>query len=94
LTDNLDWWRFGVFTSAQLDLPFIAILFIYSGYFYSASSSQLLLKGAPDIAWILCQSFTPKRHRQLQLSNHPHKFLCVNLVYLLQFLTYGLGPKG
>ena len=39
--------------------------FIHSGYFYSASSSPLLLRGAPDTARILCRNFTPKRHRQL-----------------------------
>ena|SRR6218665_3342546 len=42
--------------------------FIHSGYFYSAYSSALLLRGAPDTAWILCRSFTPKRHRQLRVS--------------------------
>src|SRR6218665_3188605 len=42
--------------------------FIHSGYFYSASSSPLLLRVAPEIAQIglLCRSFTPKRHRQLR----------------------------
>jgi len=35
--------------------------FIHSGHFYSASSSLLLLRGAPDTARILCRSFTPKR---------------------------------
>ena len=40
-------------------------LFIYSGYFYSASSSPLLFRGAPNSARILYRSFTPKRHRQL-----------------------------
>ena len=40
-------------------------LFIHSGYFYSASSSPLLLRGAPDTARILCRCFMPKRHRQL-----------------------------
>jgi len=39
--------------------------FIYSGYFYSASSSPLLLRGVPDTARILRRSFTPKRHWQL-----------------------------
>src|SRR6218665_1717447 len=39
--------------------------FIHSGYFYSASSSPLLLRGAPDTVLILCRGFTPKRHRQL-----------------------------
>ena len=45
------------------DFPFHS--FIHSDYFYSASSSPLLLRSAPDTARILCQSFTPKRHRQL-----------------------------
>src|SRR6218665_3835618 len=35
-------------------------IFIHSCYFYNASSSPLLLGGAPDTAWILCRSFTPK----------------------------------
>ena len=41
--------------------------FIHSDYFYSASSSPLLLRGAPDTARTLCLSFTPKRHRQLRV---------------------------
>jgi len=45
--------------------------FIHSGYFYSASSSPLLLSGAPDTARILCRSFTPKRHRQLRVKDLP-----------------------
>src|SRR6218665_1928821 len=40
--------------------------FIHSGYFYSASSRRLLLRGAFDTARILHRSFTPKRHRQLR----------------------------
>src|SRR6218665_3609749 len=39
--------------------------FIHSGYFYSATSSSLLLRGPPDTARMLCWNFTPKRHRQL-----------------------------
>src|SRR6218665_2237178 len=39
--------------------------FIHSDHFYSASSSQVLLRSVPDTARILCRSFTPKRHRQL-----------------------------
>src|SRR6218665_1040074 len=38
--------------------------FIHSGYFYSASSSPLLLQ-------ILCRSLTPKHHRQLRVKNLP-----------------------
>src|SRR6218665_2016499 len=45
--------------------------FIHSGYFYSASSSSLLLRGPPDTARILCQSFTPKRHRPLRAKDLP-----------------------
>jgi len=40
---------------------------IYSGYFYSASSSPTLLRGTPNAAWIRCRSFTPKRHSQLRV---------------------------
>ena len=40
--------------------------FIRSSYFYSTSSSPLLLRGSPDTARILCRSFTPKRHGQLK----------------------------
>src|SRR6218665_1288072 len=45
--------------------------FIHSDHFYNVSSSQLLLRSAPDTARILCQSFTPKRHRQLRVKNFP-----------------------
>ena len=36
------------------DHPFI-LSFIHSGYFYSASSSALLFRGAPDTAWTLLE---------------------------------------
>src|SRR6218665_1550340 len=48
--------------------------FFHSCYFYSAFSSPLLLRGAPDTAWVLCRSFTPKRHRQQRVKDLP-KFL-------------------
>ena len=41
------------------------IEYIHSDHFYSASSSPLLLRSAPDPVRILCRSFTPKRHRKL-----------------------------
>ena len=44
---------------------------IHSGHFYSAASSLLLLKSAPDTARILCRSFTEKRQRQLRVKNLP-----------------------
>src|SRR6218665_1751254 len=47
------------------------LCFIRLGHFYSASSSPLLLRGAPGTARILCRSFTPKRHRQLQVKDLP-----------------------
>src|SRR6218665_3371779 len=43
--------------------------FIHSGYFYSASSSPLLLGSTPDTARIVCQSFTVKRDRQLRVKD-------------------------
>jgi len=46
-------------------IGFIRRSFIHSDYFYSASSSPLLLRAASDTARILCRNFTPKRHRQL-----------------------------
>src|SRR6218665_2607119 len=53
----------------NLFLYFSVHSFIHSlGYFYSASSSPLLLRGAPDTARILCLSFTPKHHRQSSAS--------------------------
>src|SRR6218665_870616 len=42
---------------------------IQSGYFYSASSSPLLLRGAPDTARILFRSFTQNRHRQMRVKD-------------------------
>ena len=62
--------RFELFFAFQLSLTFIHS-FIHSGHFYSASSSSLLLRSAPDTAWILCRSFTPKRHRQLRVKDLP-----------------------
>ena len=44
---------------------------VYSGHFYSTSSNPLLLRDAPDAARMLYRSFTPKRHRQLQVKNLP-----------------------
>src|SRR6218665_2893998 len=43
--------------------------FIHLGYFYSASSSPLLLRGAADTARILGRNFTPNPHRQLLVKN-------------------------
>src|SRR6218665_791313 len=43
--------------------------FNHSGSFYSAFSSPLLFRGAPDTARILC--FTTKRQRQLRVKDLP-----------------------
>jgi len=45
--------------------------FIYSGHFYSASSSPLLLGSDPDTAQILCRNFTLKHHIQLRVKDLP-----------------------
>jgi len=44
--------------SATLNVEGIIFIhsFIHSGYFYSASSNPLLLRGAPDTARMLCRS--------------------------------------
>ena len=39
--------------------------FIHSGHFYSASSSPLLLRGAPDYSTDTVSKFHTKAHRQL-----------------------------
>src|SRR6218665_1473670 len=44
---------------------------IHSGYFYSASSRPLLIRGFSDTSRILCRSFTPKSHRQLRVKDLP-----------------------
>src|SRR6218665_2888206 len=44
---------------------------VHPEYFYSASSSPLLLRGAPYTSQTLCRSFTPKRHRQLRVTDLP-----------------------
>ena len=43
----------------------------HSSYFYSASSSPLLLRSAPNTAQILCWSFMPKSHKQLRVKDLP-----------------------
>src|SRR6218665_94724 len=48
--------------------------FTHFGYFYSASSSPLLLTGAPDIARILCRSFTPKATMSEGLAQGPNMY--------------------
>jgi len=50
---------------------FYGYLFIYSGYFFIASSSPLPLRVSPDTVRILCRSFMPKRHSQLRVKDLP-----------------------
>src|SRR6218665_1770406 len=58
-------------------LPFIFIYpqninsFIHSGYFYSAPSSPLLLRGAPDYSTDTVSEFHAEAHRQLQVKDLP-----------------------
>src|SRR6218665_191854 len=48
-----------------------AIFTAQVGVFYSASSAPLQLRGAPDIARILCWRFAPERHRPLRIKGLP-----------------------
>src|SRR6218665_2407797 len=50
--------------------------FIHSGHFYSAPSSTLLLRGAPDYSTDTVSEFHAEAHRQLQVKDFKsHKFL-------------------
>ena len=45
--------------------------FIHSGHFYSAPSSPLLLRGAPDYSTDTASEFHAEAHRQLQVKDLP-----------------------
>src|SRR6218665_1526561 len=45
--------------------------FIHSGHFYSAPSSPLLLRSAPDYSTDTVSEFHAKAHRQLQVKDLP-----------------------
>ena len=45
--------------------------FIHSGYSYSAPSSPLLLRGAPDYSTDTVSKFHVEAHRQLQVKDLP-----------------------
>src|SRR6218665_1619996 len=45
--------------------------FIHSGHFYSAPSSPLLLRGAPDYSTDTVSEFHAEAHRQLQVKDLP-----------------------
>src|SRR6218665_1756710 len=45
--------------------------FIHSGHFYSAPSSPLLLRGAPDYSTDTVSEFHAEAHRQLQVQDLP-----------------------
>ena len=45
--------------------------FIHSGYFYSASSRPLLLRGAPDNSTDTVSEFHAEAHWQLQVNDLP-----------------------
>src|SRR6218665_2428869 len=45
--------------------------FIHSGHFYSAPSSPLLLRGAPDYSTDTVSEFLAEAHRQLQVKDLP-----------------------
>src|SRR6218665_2665009 len=48
--------------------------FIHSGHFYSAPSSPLLLRGAPDYSTDIVSEFHAEAHRQLQVKDLPKVF--------------------
>src|SRR6218665_1037268 len=46
-------------------------IFIHSGHFYSAPSSPLLLRGAPDYSTDTVSEFHAEAHRQLHVKDLP-----------------------
>src|SRR6218665_2990349 len=54
--------------SEDTDFPDSPV-FIHSGHFYSAPSSPLLLRGAPDYSTDTVSEFHAKAHRQLQVKD-------------------------
>src|SRR6218665_3565374 len=50
---------------------YILYSFIHSGHFYSAPSSPLLLRGAPDYSTDTVLEFHADAHRQLQVKDLP-----------------------
>src|SRR6218665_2301524 len=52
---------------AQLHICLVIHSFIHSGHFYSAPSSPLLLRGAPDYSTDTVSEFHAEAHRQLQV---------------------------
>src|SRR6218665_344087 len=55
----------------SLSVVFSDDLLIHSGYFYSAPSSPLLLRCAPDTTRILCRNFHAEAPRQLRVKDLP-----------------------
>jgi len=66
ISSKVSYWCYILAVLCHIVLHYICSVFIHSDYFYSTSSSLLLLRSAPDTARILCRSVTPKRHWQLQ----------------------------
>src|SRR6218665_1250019 len=56
----------------KLQISNMPLEFIHSCYFYSTSSSPLLLRGAPDTAQILCRGFTPQATASEGLAQGPY----------------------
>src|SRR6218665_2029672 len=52
------------------------ISFIHSGHFYSASSSPLLFRGAPDYSTDTVPELHAEAHRQLQVKDLPKVPTC------------------
>src|SRR6218665_1761083 len=58
------------YTSGRI-IPCYIHSFIHSGHFYSAPSSPLLLRGAPDYCTDTVSEFHAEAHRQLQVKDLP-----------------------
>src|SRR6218665_1204807 len=82
IQDELQWLRIGERINHKLGMLMHKCLnnsaprsfihsFIHSGHFYSAPSSPLLLRGAPDNSTDTVSEFHAEAHRQLQVKDLP-----------------------
>src|SRR6218665_3469598 len=64
-------WFYTPATLESIYINYVIHSFIHSGHFYSATSSPLLLRGAPDYSTDTVSEFHAEAHRQLQVKDLP-----------------------
>jgi len=64
-------WRLAIISTCAKHIVIITNSFIHSGHFYSAPSSLLLLRVAPDYSTDTVSEFHAEAHRQLYVKDLP-----------------------